>query len=97
LLKRNFEEVKIATKLDEVFELIKIKDFDIYVIDLILPHIDGWNVYQKIKEMKGDVKVLFTTGYINTKLAKEIKEQKYPIIFKPFSLREFLEEINKLI
>lgn len=89
--------VKAAKSFNEAFDLIKNYDFDIYIIDLILPDIDGWSLYLKIKELKEQFKVIFITGYINTKLAKEIKDKKFPIIFKPFSVRELIEEIFKLM
>ncbi|MCX8058464.1 MAG: response regulator, partial [Spirochaetes bacterium] len=96
LLKKGFQ-IKVVCNYKEAIDVLENEDFDLYLIDLILPDIDGWNLYLKIKELKKDVKIIFMTGYINTRLAREIKEKKIPIIFKPFSVNELIEEIYKNI
>jgi DNA-binding response OmpR family regulator len=70
-------------------------NFDICVVDVMLPKLDGFSLAQKIRDMNSQVPIIFVT-------AKSMKEDKImgltigadDYITKPFSIEELLLKIN---
>ena len=42
--------IEVASDGETAFEKIKIKKFDILVLDIVLPHVNGWEILEKIKK-----------------------------------------------
>jgi len=71
---------------------------DMVILDLIMPKISGGEVYDKLKEINPQVKVLLSSGYSVDGQATEIlKRGCNDFIQKPFSMEELSRKVNKIL
>ena len=82
---------------DEGLDLIENDDFDLIMLDVMLPHIDGFTLCRRIRK-KGDAPVLFLTA----RTSEDDKLYGYELgcddyITKPFSLAELYAKVNALL
>jgi len=92
-------QVLTATNGKEAVSLGKQNRFDLALLDIKMPGMDGIEVFQKLKKVKKDMQVIMLTGYGNLKTAKEaMRLGAYDYLTKPFDfelvkniIREALE------
>ncbi len=74
------------------------EEIDIVLLDMIIPNISGGEVYDCIKEINSDVKVLLSSGYSIDGEAKEImKRGCNGFIQKPFNINELSQKISEVL
>jgi DNA-binding NtrC family response regulator len=57
----------------EALSRFKVKTYDLQIIDIRLPQMDGFELYDKMKEIDNKVKVCFMTAYyINIKALRAV-------------------------
>jgi DNA-binding response OmpR family regulator len=84
-------EVDIAENGAEAQEKLKAKDYDICLIDIITPVMNGKKLFNWIKEARPELLtgVIFTTGdSINPDTRDFLKKTGKPFLPKPFTLDE---------
>jgi len=57
-LKDSGFKVEVAKDGEKALEVLKEKNFDLMLLDIVLPKIDGWKILEEIKEMKKEKKDL---------------------------------------
>jgi DNA-binding response OmpR family regulator len=57
-LKDSGFKVEVAKDGEKALEILKEKNFDLMLLDIVLPKIDGWKILEEIKEMKKEKKDL---------------------------------------
>jgi sensor domain CHASE-containing protein/nitrogen-specific signal transduction histidine kinase/CheY-like chemotaxis protein len=73
-------------------------DIEIVLLDMIMPNRSGGEIYDRMKEINPDVKVLLTSGYSIDGEASEILERGCDgFIQKPFRMNELAEKINNIL
>lgn len=71
---------------------------DLVILDLIMPKISGGEVYDKLKEINPQVKVLLSSGYSVDGQATEIlKRGCNGFIQKPFNMEELSRKVNEIL
>ena len=71
---------------------------NLVVLDLIMPKLGGGDVYDKIKEINPDVKVLLSSGYSIDGKAKEILDRGCNgFIQKPYSIKKYSGKIREIL
>jgi two-component system, OmpR family, response regulator VicR len=101
ILERKGYEIKGATGGREGLEIINEYKPDLVLLDLMMPDIDGWDVYQQMKsdELLRDIPVIIVTAKaqnIDKVLGLHIaKVDDY--ISKPFSPNELVESIERVL
>jgi PAS domain S-box-containing protein len=71
---------------------------DLVLLDMIMPKKNGKEVYDKIKEMRPDLKVLFMSGYTANVPDKIMThEEGLDIISKPFTKNDFLKRVREAL
>ncbi len=77
----------------------KIRDpIHLMVTDVILPHIDGQQLYRRLNRIIPSMKVLFISGYPKKiLLEKGLLEEKDPFLQKPFDLEGFLRKVRSIL
>jgi DNA-binding response OmpR family regulator len=75
--------------------------YDLAILDIKMPNMDGFELYRKIKEIDPNVKVCFLTA--SELYYKEFREKEYNaldkdlFIRKPIGNDELIKEIKRLI
>jgi DNA-binding response OmpR family regulator len=57
-LKDSGFKVEVAKDGEKALEVLKEKNFDLMLLDIVLPKIDGWKILEEIREMKKEKKDL---------------------------------------
>jgi len=57
-LKDSGFKVEVAKDGEKALEIVKEKNFDLMLLDIVLPKIDGWKILEEIREMKKEKKGL---------------------------------------
>jgi len=73
-------------------------EIQLIILDMIMPEMGGKEVFEKVKEIKPDVKVLLSTGYNADSQATEIMDKGCNgFIQKPFNMKELASKIKEVI
>ncbi len=74
-------EIILAQLGKEGIQIVHDESPDIVIVDTVMPHWDGFETCQRIREMKGDnIKVILMTGVldsINAEKAKQVGADEY--------------------
>lgn len=90
-------ESKSGTEAVEVYKENKDK-VDMVILDMIMPEMSGGEVYDKIKAINPNVKILLSSGYSLEGQATEIlKRGCNGFIQKPFRLKELSGKIKEIL
>jgi len=80
----------------EVYEIHK-ELIILVILDMVMPDMNGGQVYDKLKEINPDVKVLLSSGYsIDEDASKIISRGCNGFIQKPFNMTELSEKIAEI-
>jgi len=75
-----------------------IAEVDILVADVIMPKIDGKSLYEEIRKIRPDMKVLFMSGYTKDIIvARGILENLFNYITKPVKSFELLKSVRDIL
>ena len=81
----------------EVYENNKEK-IDLIILDMIMPGMGGGEVYDQLKEINRDIKVLLSSGYSIEGQATEILKQGCDgFIQKPFNIEKLSCKIREIL
>jgi DNA-binding NtrC family response regulator len=75
--------------------------YDLVMLDIVMPKIDGFDLYKELKKLDPDVKVCFVTA--SEKYHEGLREGEYQtlskdlFIQKPLSIKDLRKEIHKRI
>jgi two-component system cell cycle sensor histidine kinase/response regulator CckA len=71
---------------------------DLLLTDIVLPGMNGWQLYERLKEHKSGLNVVFMSGYAENAIVKEgVLEGDFVLLQKPISMRRLLETIRKVL
>ena len=98
-LEEKGHEVSTAGDGLEAIEMAKKSSYDLFLIDLKLPTIDGLQTYLAIREIDPQAAAIMMTGY-RQEMSKLIEEamanSAYTCLYKPFDLGEIMELIENI-
>ncbi|AZO95638.1 sporulation transcription factor Spo0A [Iocasia frigidifontis] len=96
----NYDVVGVAYNGVEGLGLIKEKEPDVLVLDLIMPHLDGIGVMEEMNNLNltRDIKTIILTAFGQEEVTKRVVElgANY-YIMKPFDLDKLVERIDQLM
>ena len=74
------------------------KAVDLLLTDVVMPDMNGKQLYEKSLRFNPDIKVLYMSGYSNNVIAhRGILDSGIHFIQKPFSNRSLLEKIREVL
>jgi len=89
MLKKEGYQVSLASNGEEVLKLIDKDIFDLALLDLRMPKLDGISALKKIKAISPETIIIMITAYASADTAiKAMKEGAYDYITKPFKVEE---------
>lgn len=90
--------VVLASDGEEAIEKFKKEEFDMVIVDNMMPKKSGIEVIKEIKKIKPNTIILMMTAFGSIKNAVEaIKEGAYDYITKPFENNDFVEKIKNIL
>jgi DNA-binding response OmpR family regulator len=83
----------------EAFNNFRKNSYDLIVLDLKMPKVNGMTLYHKIKEIDNNVIICFTTADINyiEDLRKGIIDIEKIVLYKPVLLKNLKNKIDSLL
>lgn len=64
------------------------KKFDLVILDMVMPKLNGVDTFNKLKEIDPDAKVIFTSGYSREwKIESQIEKEAAGFVQKPFQFK----------
>ncbi len=95
LLKDQGYEVIAVENGSECLQIMSTQNFDLVILDVIMPEASGIEVLQKIKEEYKDTEVIMITGYADKEKAiSALRLNAYDFVEKPFESKEMLNTIS---
>jgi two-component system response regulator AtoC len=98
VLKKMSYEVTAVQRGDDALHHLREGIFDLILLDIILPDMNGMDVLEKIREVNGDTFVIMMTAYADVQSAvTAMKAGAYDYINKPFEIEELRLTIKKAL
>jgi len=100
ILKKLGYSVLVATAGKEAVDIYEKnrEKIDLVVLDMIMPDMNGSEVFEKIREINPDVKVLLSSGYALNGQASGIMEKGCNgFIQKPFNVKKLSAKLNEIL
>ncbi len=94
------EGYKVASAADgsEAIEILKKEGFDLILLDIKMPNVDGFEVLKFVKENHPDTKVIMLTGFADLKNAIESKKLgAEDFVSKPYDLVDLLTTVERVL
>ena len=99
-LGRRGYEVLTAKTGEEAVELYsrRAKKIDLAILDLVLPKMSGWDVFDQLREIDPRVRVLIMSGHLEPKLHAAVRRSGAKgFIQKPFSMTTFARRVMEAL
>jgi CheY-like chemotaxis protein len=93
-------EVGIAASAEEAIQLANdsLENFDLVITDVIMPGMDGNQLFQKLKDHNARLKVLFMSGYTSDVVKNRgLEGRGTRFIQKPFKLHGILDVVTEML
>lgn len=89
---------QIAYEGETALKMIRSRMYEIMLLDLRMPGIDGMEVLRRAREIDQDLTVIMITAYVDTGNAvKAIKEGAYDFLAKPFDNDEMVRVVGRAL
>ena len=96
VLQRKGYAVSAAWNGLEAIERAKEKSFDLILMDIKMPLIDGVETYRRIKKIRPQAAVMMMTGYAVEDLVQQaLREGACGIIYKPLDIEKLVARIEE--
>ncbi|NMC76619.1 MAG: response regulator, partial [Candidatus Methanofastidiosa archaeon] len=99
MLKSLDSEIDVAVDGEEALNKITENDYDIVLLDIMLPKISGIDVLKRVRERDLETPIIVMTAYGSEELAVETLRQGGDdyLINKPIRTEDLLDAINKAL
>ena len=83
---------------EEALKIATDTDFALLITDVIMPKIDGPTLNKKLREVKGNFKTIFISGYTEDTFRQDLdKDLGIHFMQKPFTLRDLANKVKKVL
>ena len=97
-LNENIYQVTTTLSSLEALELMGEKHFDLIFLDLLIPELDGAELFRRIRQMDKDVPVAIITGYPDSDLMKRAMEYgPFTVMKKPFNSDDIMNIVRSFV
>jgi DNA-binding NtrC family response regulator len=97
-LKGEGYDVDTASDGDEAISVVQNKKFDLLLLDIKMPKVDGFEVLKFVKKSFPSIKVIMLTGFADLKNAIESKKLgAEDFVSKPYDLVDLLTTIERVL
>jgi two-component system, OmpR family, copper resistance phosphate regulon response regulator CusR len=97
-LSENFYAADIAYDGEEGFKLLSEYDYELVILDVMLPKLDGWGLLKKFRQQGGQTPVLMLTALNDVgSRVQGLKAGADDYLAKPFAFSELLARIEAIL
>ena len=102
LKERGFEVISFNDPL-LALQHFKPRHYELVILDIKMPKMDGFELYQQLKKKDNSVKVCFLTAVSEFKEYEQYRKESYPkqgeryFIAKPISNDELIRKVNEML
>ena len=90
-------DAKGVTSSHEALECIKEEEFDVVVLDVKMPGMDGLELLKRVKEIRPNTQVILVTGRGSEQDFKDgIEAGAYDYLVKPVKLETLIEKMHEI-
>ncbi|MCP4726921.1 MAG: response regulator [bacterium] len=90
--------VECAENAIKAVEIAESKEFDLMIVDIILPKTDGIELTRQIKKISPDIAVVIITGHPSEEYEKEVQSLDVKgYLIKPFSTKEIIANVRDIL
>jgi len=89
--------VGLAFTGNEGLKMIRKGKYDLALLDIMLPDASGWDIYNKVKDMKMKFAFLSAIAVSDDRIRELKKEGLSDYITKPFTKKGLIDRISKVI
>ncbi len=96
----NETEYQVTTTLSslEALELLNSRHFDLIFLDLLMPELDGAELFRRIRQMYRELPVAIITGYPDSDLMNRAMEYgPFTVMKKPFNSDDIMNIVRSFI
>ena len=94
ILEERHHLVKTANTGRDAIDIAKKCSFDLILMDMKMPKINGLDAYRIMKINNPSIKVIFMTAYATEELIEQSKRDGFEIIYKPVNMSKLINELN---
>jgi DNA-binding NtrC family response regulator len=95
ILKRRGYRVQTACSGISAIDKFKEQHFDVTLMDIVMPEMNGVDTFKKIKEISPEAPIILMTAYSDEELIQSAKDEGVrKIIHKPIRIDQLIELIN---
>jgi CheY-like chemotaxis protein len=88
----------VAANGAQALEMCRRQRIDLFILDVNLPHLDGYQLLQQLQAMVPEVKVIVTSGFFaQAEIDKFLRAGVAGMIHKPFRAKELHAEILRAL
>lgn len=82
----------------EAIQKVRARNFDVALVDVRLPDLDGTEVLRELKEVAPDLEVVMITGFVSLESAiQAVNDKAFAYVRKPLDIEHVLATIEKAI
>jgi PAS domain S-box-containing protein len=87
----------IASSGSEGLEILKEEDIDLVVLDLVMPEMNGQEVFRRIKGLDSATPVVISSGYSEDEVVRKLlREGAVSFLKKPYRLEDFSSVLDRV-
>jgi CheY-like chemotaxis protein len=73
-------------------------DFDLLVSDVVMPRMNGGELAERLRHLRGELRVLFVSGYPDDAIVRHgVRESGAPFLQKPFTYQMLTEKVREVL
>ena len=92
-----FEVMGVAADGEEALQMLRAKQADYLIIDLLLPKVDGLTVLEHIRSMWNPPKMLVTSAFISKYIAiSAVRLGAHQLLYKPCSVDVMIRNLQRM-
>ena len=79
----------------EAIEAFENQEFDLAVVDIAMPEVDGWAVSRRVNELRPDVPIIVATGWnMTVEDGRDEGATVDSVLIKPFAMADLIEAVD---
>jgi DNA-binding NtrC family response regulator len=91
-------EVSMVSSGKQALRSVKEKNFDLVLLDINMPEMDGLETFREIKKISSATAVIMMTGNReNIQIKKSIEEGAITVVYKPFAVQKLMDIMGKVL